>query len=94
MRVELRADENPRWTCCRAALGRTPTAYEFLRWNSLRWVDFGREAPPEIRARIGRGCVVGGPKWRDQLALIDGVHAAYDAWLRAQVEAGRFGSLE
>lgn len=48
--------ENPRWTRCRAALGREPKAYEFIVWNSRCWQEFaetlGLRSVDGIHARL------------------------------------------
>lgn len=38
-------EENPRWTVCRAALGREPEGWEFIVWIDARWVEFMRGRP-------------------------------------------------
>jgi hypothetical protein len=39
-KVEFREDENPRWTMCRAAIGREPEVWEFTLWTQQRWRDY------------------------------------------------------
>lgn len=34
--------ENPRWTACRAAMGREPRAWEFIIWINARWIEYAR----------------------------------------------------
>lgn len=79
--VLLKPDENPRWSCCRAALGREPRTLDFVLWMSGKWEAFAKE----------RG--VGSSSTDAFLALGDKAHAAFDAWLRSAVEAGRFGEV-
>lgn len=81
---------NPRWVLCAQALGLDPTPREpgddtlrigylsaltFTLWLSPRWEEFRKE-------------------WnmrRDSEAMADSaIHGAFDAWLRAGVEAGKW----
>lgn len=39
-RITGRDRENPRWTCCRRAMGREPQAWEFMLWNGDMWNRF------------------------------------------------------
>lgn len=32
--------ENPRWTLCRAAIGREPTGVTFVRWINEHWEEW------------------------------------------------------
>lgn len=38
-------EENPRWTACRAALGREPEGWEFINWIQARWREFMADRP-------------------------------------------------
>jgi hypothetical protein len=93
MKVELRSDENPRWACCRAAIGREPLGWEFMIWNGRRWVDYARENGIQRPARIGICDEVFRIGW-DKGKTSAEIHAEYNAWLVAAVEAGRFGGLD
>lgn len=81
---------NPRWVLCAQALGLDPTPREsgddserpgylssliFTLWLGPRWEEFRKEQ--NLR--------------RDNETLADpSVHDAFDAWLRAGVEAGKW----
>lgn len=68
--------ENPRWTRCRAAIGREPLAYEFIIWNSRCWLEFCKS----------QGAT------RDTIRLKLGSHTdvAFDAWQADGVRAGKW----
>lgn len=75
--------ENPRWTCCRIALGRDICALDFILWMSGKWEMFADE----------KGIPHASGNWRaDDVFCTRGeeVHAEFDAWLRERVEAGEF----
>ena len=82
MKVELREGENPRWTMCRAAMGREPRAWEFALWNGEQWRRFlehlGLKRVPNETASTTIFLALG----------VDEGQKAYDSWLLEQVEKG------
>lgn len=76
--LQIPVTENPRWTRCRAAIGREPKPWEFIIWVGWCWADFyrheGVKSFSEARHKIG----------------LRRVHDAFDAFQEAGVAAGRW----
>jgi hypothetical protein len=79
--AEDAAVENPRWTRCRAALGRQPAAYEFIIWNSRCWTEFAAlhkcKDTSQVMFKLGAGAA-----------------DAFDAWQVEGVRNGRWQAIE
>lgn len=82
--------ENPRWTCCRAAFGREPRAWEFSIWLRKRWAEFADSLGARHTPGSSRSDEAFSHNWFTNRVDSDGTHAQFDAWLEAGVRADKF----
>ena len=64
------ANENPRWTACRMAIRKEPTAFEFLLWNEAKLNEFS--------------CAVKVPRGSLDFSRLVAHCGPYDRWLEAR----------
>ncbi len=87
-----RAKENPRWTLCRAAIGREPRAWEFMLWLGPRWKEFADSLSAPQGSLLSwhnrdRASDVFGWKSVNGRAVVDD---RFDEWLEAGVRVGKW----
>jgi len=87
--IELIPDENPRWTICRAAIGREPLAWEFSLWITRRWTNYATHIG--VKRPSADNAFLWGYSHGSSTAEIQ---AAFDAWLKAAVEAGKYRGVD
>ncbi len=89
----MRKDENPRWTCCREALGREPKAWEFMIWVQQRWRDYA--AHLGVEARGGEASrTIASWHWFEKRITDDETHKMFDQWLKSEVASGKYKEVE
>jgi hypothetical protein len=91
MHIKLTPEtESPRWTLCRAALGREPACWEFTLWIDQRWRDFSRYLGAQhIPGEVASTDVFSHFWWKKRQGS-EMAQQAFDDWLKGEVEAGKY----
>jgi hypothetical protein len=90
MEIALTPTENPRWTICRAALGKEPEGYKFSLWIDARWQDFAKHIGAEHNSGEMASTDVFIHFWWKKRQGTEVAQKAFDDWLKWEVEHGNF----
>jgi hypothetical protein len=74
--------ENPRWTCCRTAIGRKPKAWEFMIWNDWCWAQLAKHHGIKCSSMDNGYHLAAKLGWNNY-------QGAFDAWQAEETNAGR-----